>query len=243
MRTRRRLHRRALLALLAVFAIVVAACGSSGDDTATAASDKGLTGTKDEVKDALNTTTTASGASTTAAPSAKPTSIEEWEALWATEREAIVKTTTDNGWGWDQTANKVTGPGGFSVDLSTCPAGWDPNGGLENGVINIGQTIAQSGTLADYGNIGVAQQILYDYVNSTGGIKDSTGKTYTISDGSPGRLLRSGQDRAAGRRAARLGRFIRHPDAGLAEHHEGVRQDQPALRARPLRDVGSPGVG
>jgi len=181
MRTRRRLDRRALLALLAVFAMVIAACGSdAGDGTATEGTDKGLTETKDDVNEALNTTTTAGGAATTAAPAARPASMEEWETLWAQEREAIVKKIADNGWGWDQEANKVTGPDGFEVDLSTCPAGWDPYGGLEGGVINIGQTLAQSGTLADYGNIGVAQKILYDWDNSQGGITDSTGKTYTI---------------------------------------------------------------
>ncbi len=107
-------------------------------------------------------------------------SIEDWEALWAAERADIVKTITDNGWGWDRAANKVTGPGGFEVDLSSCPDGWDPYQGLENGVIKIGQNLASSGPLADYGNIGVGQRAYYDYVNAQGGITDSEGKTYQI---------------------------------------------------------------
>ena len=95
---------------------------------------------------------------------------DDWEALWETERAAIVKEITDNGWGWDQEANKVTGPGGFEVDLSKCAAGWDPYGGLGDGKITIGQTIAQSGTLADYGNMSRGMQSYFDYVNARGGV-------------------------------------------------------------------------
>jgi branched-chain amino acid transport system substrate-binding protein len=169
-------------AVVLAMGLVAAACGSSGDGTATAGSDRGLTASKDEVKNALDSTTTSAPSATDKAASstATPTNIAEWEALWKTERAAVVKKIKDNGWGWDQTAKKVTGPGGFLVDLSKCPAGWDPYGGLSDGTIHIGQTIAQSGTLADYGNIGVGQQILYDYVNTQGGITDSTGKNYKI---------------------------------------------------------------
>jgi branched-chain amino acid transport system substrate-binding protein len=167
-------------ALLLALALAASACGSdsgsSADGTLLNADAKGA------VDSALaNTTTTAAGATTTAAASAKITSIKDYEALWATQREAIVKEIKDGGYGWDKTANKVTGPGGFSVDLSTCPAGWDPYEGLVDGKILIGQTMAQSGTLADYGNIGTSQKIYYDYINAQGGIKDSEGKTYTIT--------------------------------------------------------------
>ena len=71
-----------------------------------------------------NTTTTAKSTETTAAPK-EITSIEDWQALWDTERAAIVKNIKDNGWGWDKAGNKVTGPDGFTVDLSVCPAGED----------------------------------------------------------------------------------------------------------------------
>lgn len=106
--------------------------------------------------------------------------MEEWESLWAEERAAVVALIEENGWGWDRDANVVTGPGGFEVDLSACPAGWDPYEGLGDGEILIGQTIVQSGTLADFGNIGTAQRAYYDYINAEGGITDSEGNTYTI---------------------------------------------------------------
>jgi branched-chain amino acid transport system substrate-binding protein len=170
--------RRALAAALAL-ALLAAACGS-GDEAGPGASDRGLTETKDDVAQALASTTTIAPASTGSGAPAKITSIKDYEALWAEERAAVVKEITSNGWGWDKAANKVTGPDGFLVDLSKCPSGWDPYGGLVGGEIKIGQTMAQSGTLADYGNIGVGQQILYDYINSEGGITDSTGKTFNI---------------------------------------------------------------
>ena len=37
----------------------------------------------------------------------KPTSIEEWEALWATERAAIVKRIKDNKWGKSADGTKL----------------------------------------------------------------------------------------------------------------------------------------
>jgi branched-chain amino acid transport system substrate-binding protein len=169
------------LALLFALALAASACGSSseegsGDETETEG-DVLDEGQQEAAEEAINST------STTAAdtePTAEITSIEDYEALWADERAEIVASIEENGWGWDQEANTVTGPGGFSVDLSACPEGWDPYQGLEDGQILIGQTLAQSGTLADYGNIGAAQTIYYNYINEAGGITDSEGKTYTI---------------------------------------------------------------
>ena len=164
-------------ALAVAAALMAGACGSSADDgTATGGTviDDGARGAAQSALD--NTTSTAAAS---AAPT-EITSMEDWQALWKNQREALVAEIEANGWGWDQTAKKVTGPGGFEVDLSACPSGWDPYQGLDNGVIQLGQTLAQSGTLADYGNVGIAQTIYYDWVNAEGGITDSTGKTYQI---------------------------------------------------------------
>ena len=168
---------RILGAVALTMALVVSACGSSKSDTSADGTviDKNA---QNAASSALaNTTTTAAE---TAAPT-KITSMADYEALWKTQREAVVKRIEDNGWGWDQAGQKVTGPGGFSIDLTTCPAGWDPYAGLSDGTIHLGQNLASSGPLADYGNIGVAQKIYYDYINSLGGITDSTGKTWKIS--------------------------------------------------------------
>ena len=114
--------RRTRLAAVAMgvgFALVAAACG--GDDN-----DQAITG-------AASTTTTAAAsggsssttAATTATTAAKePHSIEEWEALWADQRAAMVKKIKDNKWGKSADGKTVTGPEGFTIDLSKCPAGW-----------------------------------------------------------------------------------------------------------------------
>jgi len=173
--------RRWLMPLVAL-ALAAGACGSSGSGGDTEAEGDGdiidenaSQAAQDQVQNASSTTVDADAVS-----QSEITTIEDWEALWETERAAIVKEIVDNGWGWDQEANKVTGPGGFEVDLSKCAAGWDPYGGLGEGKITIGQTIAQSGIAADYGNIGIGQNVLYEYENAKGGITDSEGKTYTI---------------------------------------------------------------
>ena len=77
-------------------------------------------GVKAGVQDALggSTTTAAAGAaasSTTAKPAGRPTTIEEWEKLWATERAAIVKKITDNKWGKSADGKTLTGPEGFKI--------------------------------------------------------------------------------------------------------------------------------
>ena len=171
------------LAPLLALALMASACGSSGggDDT-NAGGDSGGTVLDQNAKDAAasaleNTTTTAA---TATAPTEIKT-IQDYEKLWETQRAAVVKEIKDNKWGWDQTAKTVTGPGGFKVDLSTCPSGWDPYEGLVDGKIKLGQNMVFSGALADYGNIGVAQKVYFDYVNSKGGIADVTGKTWQIT--------------------------------------------------------------
>ncbi len=68
------------------------------------------------------------------------------------------------------TVDILTGPGGWTVDLSDCPEDWTNDAGVADGVITIGHTTAQSGALAAYGNIGVGMDAYFDYVNESGGI-------------------------------------------------------------------------
>jgi branched-chain amino acid transport system substrate-binding protein len=75
----------------------------------------------------------------------------------------------------------VTGPEGFTIDLSKCPSGWSNTEGLTDAEIKIGYTTALSGTLADYGNIAKAMQTYYAIENNKGSFKDSTGKTRKIN--------------------------------------------------------------
>ncbi|MDH4076801.1 MAG: hypothetical protein OEW29_12755, partial [Acidimicrobiia bacterium] len=144
------------------------ACGSGGDNEAGEEGRIVDANAQQAAQDAIQNTTTTAAASAADAP-ATITSMDDYQALWASQRQTIIDDIKANGWGWDQTANKVTGPG-FEVDLGKCGAGWDPYGGLEGGVIKIGQTIPASGIAADWTNAGFAEGVYYDYVNTQGGI-------------------------------------------------------------------------
>jgi branched-chain amino acid transport system substrate-binding protein len=116
----------------------------------------------------------------------RPSSLEEWEALWAQERQAIVQRIEDNGWGKSADGRTLTGPEGFTIDLTKCPAGWSDTEGLTDTEMRIGQTTALSGVYADYGYRARAIGAMLDYYSTQGAFKDSTGKTrkadYIIKD-------------------------------------------------------------
>ena len=96
------------------------------------------------------------------------TTLEDLEAEWAAQRAEIVAEIKAAGYGLD--GDILTGPGGWTVDLSDCPEDWTNDAGVADGVITIGHTTAQSGALAAYGNIGVGMDAYFDYVNESGGI-------------------------------------------------------------------------
>ena len=108
--------------------------------------------------------------------------MEEWEALWETERQAVVDEIVDGGYGLDESTNVLTGPGGFELDLSTCPADWNPTEGVAD-TIKIGYSNAQSGTLAAYGDVGVGMDTYFDDVNANGGIDGKQIELLTRDDG------------------------------------------------------------
>jgi ABC-type branched-subunit amino acid transport system substrate-binding protein len=155
------------LGALACLALGAAACGGDDGADATAASvDDNL---RAGVKEAM-TSTTAS------APTEEFTSIEQWQARWADERAAIVQRIKDNGWGRSADGTKITGPEGYTVDLTKCPAGWSDTEGLTDTSIKIGFTAPLSGTLADVGNYVRLMDAYLAYENARGGFKDSAGK-------------------------------------------------------------------
>jgi branched-chain amino acid transport system substrate-binding protein len=106
--------------------------------------------------------------------------MEEWEALWADERAAIVERIESEGFGLSADGKTLTGPEGFTIDLSTCPSGWSNTEGLTDTQIKIGHTTALSGTLADYGNIAKAMELTFAHYNELGTFTDSEGKARTI---------------------------------------------------------------
>jgi branched-chain amino acid transport system substrate-binding protein len=165
---------------MVAFSVLAAACGGDdggggGGETATGATvDEGV---KSGVQSQLGASSTSGGA---AGPAEEPATMQEWEERWAEERAAIVERITSEGWGVSADGATLTGPEGFTIDLSACPDGWSATEGLTDTEIRVGHTTAQSGTLADYGNIARAMEAVFGYYNEQGGFTDSTGKTREI---------------------------------------------------------------
>jgi branched-chain amino acid transport system substrate-binding protein len=167
---------RALGGTLVGMALLAAACGGDdgGSGSTAATIDEGV---KSGVQSQLGgTATTAAGPGAASAP----TSMDAWESLWAEERAAVVEKIKSSGWGVSADGTKLTGPEGFTIDLSACPAGWSATEGLSDTEIRVGHTTALSGTLADYGNIAKAMQVVFDHYNEEGVFTDATGKDRKI---------------------------------------------------------------
>jgi len=140
---------------------------------------------------ASGATTTSAGGTTTAATASTsgaiadasklPTNMDDWEALWASQRAAIVKRIKDNGWGVSPDGKTLTGPGGFTVDLSKCASGWSETEGLTDTEIKIGLSVAQSGTAAYTGLYGQGEEAIFSYYSDKGVFKDVNGKTRKIT--------------------------------------------------------------
>jgi branched-chain amino acid transport system substrate-binding protein len=168
-------------AALAGLSLVAAACGGDDGDSGDGASTEGTVdqGVNQGVNDALSGTTAAGGTTDTTAGEAQehPDSMEAWEALWEEERQAMVDRIKENGWGLSADGATITGPEGFTIDMSKCPGGWNNTEGLTDTEIKIGQAIAQSGTLAVYGQIAKGISVHLAKLNAAGGVTDSEGKT------------------------------------------------------------------
>jgi ABC-type branched-subunit amino acid transport system substrate-binding protein len=110
-----------------------------------------------------------------------PTTMAEWESLWAEERAAVVARIKDNGWGKSADGTTLVGPEGFTVDLSRCIQGWSDTVGVSDTEIKIGYPAALSGANAEAGNIANAHVALFKHYNDNGGFKDSAGKTRKVN--------------------------------------------------------------
>ena len=162
----RRTRRSAVVAVTVGFGLVAAACGGGGgDDSSTV-----IGVNKDDI-----------GASATTAVAIKePTTMEEWEKLWEKERAAVVAKIKADKSGISADGKSVQVAPGYTVDLSKCSAGWNNTEGLTDTTIKVGQSIAQSGTLADYGNYGKSIDVLFKYYSEKGLFKDANGKTRKV---------------------------------------------------------------
>ena len=158
--------------------LVAAACGGNNRDNA---SREGATGgtVGAEVQSGVREALSGSTGSTTAAVK-EPASIEDWEKLWADERAAVVKRIKDNKWGKSADGKTLTGPEGFTVDLTKCVAGWSDTEGITDAKIKIGAPVALSGFNADSSNVHRTVQAWLKYQSDKGAFKDSTGKTRSV---------------------------------------------------------------
>ena len=163
-------------------ALIAGACGGGDDDVAETV-DTVNQDIKDEVDNALGSSTTTTAAAgettTTAAPvAAKPTSIEDWEKLWAKERAAVVKKIKDNKWGVQADGKTVARPRRFQDGPGRLPGQVGPTPRASPTPRSRSPAIRPfSGTLADAGNINVGAGILFDYYASKGLFTDSAGRT------------------------------------------------------------------
>jgi ABC-type branched-subunit amino acid transport system substrate-binding protein len=168
---------RALIGALVSLGLLAVACG--GDDGGSAATpdanliDKNV---GSEVQGKLGGST-----ETTQAAPAEPKSMEEWEALWANQRAAVVKRIKDNKWGLQADGKTILGPEGFKVDLTKCPAGWDPKEGLTDTEIKLGSAAPSSGTQATGVYINQAMSVFFDYYAGKGLFTDSLGKNRRVN--------------------------------------------------------------
>jgi branched-chain amino acid transport system substrate-binding protein len=163
-----------IVAGLLSLAILAAGCGSSGKSTSSNTTAGGASTTSPS-------TTAAGGAapSTTAGPT--PTSLAEWEALWAKQRDAAVKRIKDNHWGKSADGKTLTGPGGWTVDLTKCTGAWSDTEGVSDTTIKIGQAIPMSGSYAEYANLAKGINFFFGYYSDQGLFKDATtGKTRSV---------------------------------------------------------------
>jgi branched-chain amino acid transport system substrate-binding protein len=111
----------------------------------------------------------------------EPETIEQLEAYWAANRAQVVDSIDRAGYGVGDD-NVLRGPGGFELDLNSCPAGWDDAAGTDGG-ITIAKVAPQTGELWAYGLIADGLGIYFDHINSTGGIDGRNVELLVIDDG------------------------------------------------------------
>lgn len=134
-------------------------------ELALAAADVNLDGTVDTF-DALFVAQCAQGTANPLCPPVSP--IADLEAEWAAQRQVIIDRLNSPAYG--QFGNLVLGPGGFQMNLSTCPTSWSNTTGIDDDTITIAHTTAQPGSLAASGDIGAGWSTYVDYINEHGGI-------------------------------------------------------------------------
>ncbi len=165
--------RRALVAALAatgLVAAVVAGVQASDDD---GASGPAATESNPDGDVPADTEAVAPGNGDppdgAASPDEAPASLEDLEARWAVDRQAMVAALSAPGFGLGAD-NILRGPGGFQLDLGACPAAWSNTEGVDPSTIVLGHTTAQTGNLASAGRVTDGLQAYIERVNLAGGV-------------------------------------------------------------------------
>jgi len=164
-----------MLVLAAMAAGGLAACGGGSGD---GGGETAVTASKDVMEGVgaqLEATTT------TGAPVAAPTSMADWEALWAEERAAIVQRIKTEKLGVSADGKTLTGPEGYQIDLSKCPPDWSETQGLTDTEIKMGWAAPLSGAQADFGGIPKGATAVLEEYSKQGVFKDSAGKTRKVN--------------------------------------------------------------
>ncbi|MFV0524728.1 MAG: ABC transporter substrate-binding protein, partial [Acidimicrobiales bacterium] len=165
-----------LMSLLLALAMLAAACGG-GDDGGDTEANGGGGVNNDAASDALG-----GGDSTeTTEPFVAPTTFEEYEALWETERQAVIDELNSGDYGIGED-NILRGPGGLEIDLNNCPSDWNDTEGVTDTTVTMALTTALSGNLAAYGYIGQGMQAYFDWVNETQGGVDGKNVKLIVKD-------------------------------------------------------------
>ncbi|MEZ5412630.1 MAG: ABC transporter substrate-binding protein [Acidimicrobiales bacterium] len=171
---RRLTARRALVAALAATGLVAAVTvavragddgGTSGQPAADTASGGAAPAAPQAVSPGSATDTSGGGD----APAGAASTMEELEARWAEDRQAMVAALSAPGLGVGAD-NVLRGPGGFQLDLNACPAGWSPTEGIDDTRILLGHTTARTGNLSSSGRVTDGLQAYLDEVNAGGGV-------------------------------------------------------------------------
>jgi branched-chain amino acid transport system substrate-binding protein len=170
--------RKSLIGGALALAVLAAGCGGSDSDSAEGAAGDAALIDKDlsQAIDDQNEGTAQDGAAANGEQVPEPTTMEEWEALWAEERVAVVQRIKDNGWGLQADGKTILGPEGFELDTSTCTSGWNNTEGLTDTEIRLGASAPASGTQATAIGINNAMTVIFDHYASEGLFTDSTGK-------------------------------------------------------------------
>lgn len=156
-----------------------------------------------------------------------------WEALWQSERDAIVAKINAGGYGIAADGTSALISSGYRIDLSRCPSNWSNTEGLTDTEIRLGQTALLSGTLAQYAPIAAGLEIYLADLNRRG-ITDTTGRTRTFDLIIRDEGYASSRTHPAGGRTGRNGAGPCRDRHQLAELEDGARTAQPAVRAQPL---------